>query len=221
MTKLYLQNIPVNIVFKPKNNKNTYFRFKKEGYIQINLAKNQSEKQVIDYIKKNPSKFLEKYQKYCITNETKIDSMYIWGIKYQIVTDESKGVSIDENSKLLYKPKDDCSNEVFDNILLDMFHSELLKLIHKYSRNPYVDIDHVKYNVKKMSSRFGSCSKSKRRISLNVILVHYDKKYLEYVFLHEITHLVHANHAAEFYELLGKLCKDHRVLRKQLNKIIL
>lgn len=38
---------------------------------------------------------------------------------------------------------------------------------------------------------------------------------IDYVIYHELCHLVHANHSAGFFELLGEVCPQ-RMVRKQL-----
>ena len=42
--------------------------------------------------------------------------------------------------------------------------------------------------------------------------------YTEYVFLHEIAHLVYPNHSKDYYNLLEKLCPNYKEVRKELKK---
>ena len=70
-----------------------------------------------------------------------------------------------------------------------------------------------------MQTRFGSCNPINQSININLHLVNYKEKYLEYVFLHEIAHLNHQNHSKDYYNLLSKLLIDHKQLKKELNKI--
>ena len=70
-----------------------------------------------------------------------------------------------------------------------------------------------------MITRFGSCNPRSKVININLYLVNMDKKYLEYVFLHEISHLVHQNHSKDFYLLLSKLSSKYKQLKKELNNL--
>jgi len=68
-----------------------------------------------------------------------------------------------------------------------------------------------KYNkvfIKHNSSNWGSCS-GKGNINLNLNLVRLPLILADYVMLHELCHLRHANHGEEFHALLEKLCQDH------------
>lgn len=71
--------------------------------------------------------------------------------------------------------------------------------------------------IRTMRSRWGSCT-SKGIISLNTELVRLPEIYLEYVILHELSHLRHHNHGAGFYELLSELFPGWKEARKELKK---
>ncbi len=73
-----------------------------------------------------------------------------------------------------------------------------------------------KLSIKKMSSRWGSCNKHGRTISINELLAKIDMKYLEYVLCHEYAHLEQANHSRDFYALLEKLYPNHKSVSKEL-----
>ena len=96
---------------------------------------------------------------------------------------------------------------------------EVKHIMEKYIDNPYVDISDITIKTRHTRTRFGSCNAKRKSINLNANLVHYDKQYLEYVFLHEIAHLKHQNHSKEYYDLLQLLCPNYKELRKELREI--
>jgi predicted metal-dependent hydrolase len=77
----------------------------------------------------------------------------------------------------------------------------------------------TKLSVKPLKSRWGSCT-SKQRITVNADLVKLDEIFTEYVIIHELCHLRHHNHGAQFYKLLSELFPDWKRTRAELRKYI-
>ena len=218
--EIVLNNVTIKYQISFKKNKNTYFHFKNSGFIQINASKHQKEKDIIKFMKKNSDSFIKKYLKSLKT--IALDHSYkIWGNEYNIIQDsEISYITIDyerytinepcisgDQLKLLYK-------DIEKKILLE----EVFMLKEKYLDNGLIDISNIVIKTRYTSSRFGSCNYKLKTINLNLKLVHYDKKFIEYVFLHEIAHLVHQNHSIDFYLLLSKLSPNYKELKIELNK---
>ena len=64
--------------------------------------------------------------------------------------------------------------------------------------------------LKKMHTRWGSCNTRARRIWLSVYLPAYPIECTEYVIVHELCHLHHANHSAEFWQAVSTAMPDYR-----------
>ena len=62
--------------------------------------------------------------------------------------------------------------------------------------------------VRRMSSRWGSCSANKGKITINIQLVKAPKACIDYVILHELIHFKHPNHNKNFYIFLTNLMPD-------------
>jgi len=211
------QLIKYQITFK--NNKNTYFRFKREGYIQINASRYQTHRQIFKYMRDNKKTFIEKYQKIAKNN---IDekSHQIFGEKYTKVTDKSVDeLFIDTNKKIIIEPDlpIDQLNILYKKMEKSLMFETLENLRIKFLNNGIIDLHEVTFKTRYMETRFGSCNPESKQINFNLYLVRYAKKYLEYVFLHEITHLVHQNHSKDYYDLLIKFSSNYKQLKKELN----
>ena len=66
-------------------------------------------------------------------------------------------------------------------------------------------------------SRWGSCS-ANGRLMFSWRLVMAPPVVLDYVAAHEVAHLTHMNHGAEFWELVARLCPDFKTQRRWLRE---
>ena len=64
--------------------------------------------------------------------------------------------------------------------------------------------------------RWGSCS-SKRDLSFNWRLIFADEALVDYVVIHELAHIKHMNHSAEFWEVVQSFSPEFKSLRKELH----
>ncbi|MBK9764930.1 MAG: M48 family metallopeptidase [Flavobacteriales bacterium] len=86
---------------------------------------------------------------------------------------------------------------------------EALRLLKKYklSRPPVI--------VRRMSMRWGSCT-PKGRIMLNPELIKAPGRCIDYVVIHELCHLVHPNHSANYFALLDRVMPDWKRWKEKL-----
>ncbi|QMS85620.1 M48 family metallopeptidase [Candidatus Xianfuyuplasma coldseepsis] len=206
--------IPINII--KTNNKHTYFYFRKDGYIEVKKSRFQTDADIMLHIRKNQNKFIKKF-KNMQERHMENTSYSIWGNSYQII--ENKTFMIDHSNQLLYRNDSIDHDRKKNQLEIDLVMRELTTLIEKFQQHPLVDLTNVRFTVKSMTSRYGSCNKHRRRISINQHLIRLPKEYLEYVFLHEVTHLTYAHHQDAFYQLFEQLCPDYKTLRKSIKTV--
>lgn len=72
--------------------------------------------------------------------------------------------------------------------------------------------------VRDMTSRWGSCLKSKGIVTLNRRLLAAPRGCIEYVVVHELCHLVHPNHSRQFYGFLAAQMPDWRERKAALDR---
>ena len=83
-----------------------------------------------------------------------------------------------------------------------------LRYIEKFS--PRIGRKIARVRVRKMQTRWGSCNHAKGYLNFSLSLIERDPRFVEYVVLHELAHLVHANHGADFYALIAQIMPDFR-----------
>ena len=85
------------------------------------------------------------------------------------------------------------------------------EILHKYKNAINRDVKSIKF--RNMTSRWGSCSTKAATIRLNTLLFKKPRICLEYVLLHELVHLIYANHSKDFYYLLTALMPNWREIK--------
>lgn len=83
-----------------------------------------------------------------------------------------------------------------------------LRYIEKFS--PRIGRKIARVRVRKMQTRWGSCNHAKGYLNFSLSLIERDQRFVEYVVLHELAHLIHANHGANFYALIAQIMPDFR-----------
>ena len=79
-----------------------------------------------------------------------------------------------------------------------------------------LDVKPGKVVYRNMKTRWGSCQPSTGRICINTRLALYPPECLEYVVVHELCHLLVANHGSEFKELMTRVMPDWKERQKRL-----
>lgn len=74
-------------------------------------------------------------------------------------------------------------------------------------------------SVRKMKTRWGSCTWTNGTIRYNSNLLHKDKELIAYVVLHELAHLIYPNHAESFHAFLSEKMPDWKERRARLNSV--
>lgn len=73
--------------------------------------------------------------------------------------------------------------------------------------------------IRRMTSRWGSCIPVKGKITLNSRLVEAPIQAIDYVVLHELAHMKYPHHQKSFYEFIAQFMPDWKVRREMLKKI--
>ncbi len=83
---------------------------------------------------------------------------------------------------------------------------------------PIIGREPTKITLRTMTSRWGSCTPRTGRVRLNLQLGLMDSKLLEYVLVHEMTHLWENGHGEGFQKRMNAYLPQWRQLRKEINR---
>ncbi|WP_062378814.1 M48 family metallopeptidase [Demequina pelophila] len=83
---------------------------------------------------------------------------------------------------------------------------------------PVMGVPEPEWRMRVMRTRWGSCNKEARRVNFSVELARRPRRLVEYVVVHELAHLIEANHGPGFVALMDRHLPDWRSRRAELNR---
>ena len=106
-------------------------------------------------------------------------------------------------------------DEWWRTVANQVFQVEMEKLYQKIFKKYNLRQPHIV--VRKMKTLWGSCTAAKGKITLNEYLLKADIRCIQYVILHELTHLMYSNHSKDFYNFLTIHMPDWKERKRQLD----
>jgi predicted metal-dependent hydrolase len=144
------------------------------------------------------------------------------GRQYRLKINSGIIFSVKLKGQFLIVTTDDKS---LTKVLVKSWYSIQAKRIFKKIAEPLIE-NFKKYNVeplsivlREMPTRWGSCT-PKGKIILNPELVKAPKGCIEYVILHELSHLIHHDHTQKFIDLQTKEMPDWEKWKNKLEKLM-
>jgi len=142
-------------------------------------------------------------------------------IKYEYLNVSKIIVKLDEKKCIIYVPNGQViDDELYKKIEIKLY-NELKDIAVRYisqAMEKYIKMTSLtpkEIQVRRFKSIWGNCS-SKKVIKINEKIIHYGIKQIEYVCLHEITHLKYMNHKKEFWSHIKKYMPEYKEAVKEL-----
>ena len=220
MTKisLYLGQIngTVNVQILRKNIKNVHLKVFRNFEVVLSVPVQVPEKWIIEFLSKRTKWIDNQISKYKLSNGTNTmddikngTSIQMLGkdFRLHIVLSLKKSIVIDEKKITLYAINANDSDEVMKYFwkwwreqAYQVFNLEIESIYNKVIKK--YDIPKPALIVRKMKTMWGSCSPKLNKITLNEALLKANIRCIQYVVLHELTHLLYPNHNSQFYDFL-------------------
>lgn len=151
------------------------------------------------------------------------ESHYVWGKRYLLKIIETQDApAIKRKHSTLELHSRPGSTEAKRAGLLEAWYREQIKaavpaLLGKWQ--PLMGVNASRLHVQRMRTKWGSCNPATGLIRLNTDLAKKPPQCLEYILVHELTHLLEPTHNARFQSLLDGFMPHWRQVRAELNRL--
>ena len=209
--EVLIDNQKINVIIKrKKTNRRSYLKIDENSNIYITTNNYTTEKELLKFINNNQKfiiKNLELRKKEKVFNE----KFYYLGKNYDIVYLNDSKIILGQDKVFVNRNMD--INKWLKEQAIIIFKEELDKIYQIFPEKiPYPSL-----TIRLMKTRHGVCNVKTHRITLNLNLIKRDIKYLDYVIVHELSHLIHPNHSKAFWNLVSILEPNYKEIRKELN----
>jgi len=197
------------VIEKKRGQKNTYIRVKKDLKITVTTGFLTSTRFIENLIRDN----YERIGKMIDFQEEKVKNnlgFFYLGKQYVVIYCDQNGITFVDNK--VYISHDFDIDAWYKKQAKKLF---LERLDYNYSRFTR-KIPYPKLRIRKMTSRWGVCNIKTHIITLNLELIKRDISYLDYVIIHEMSHLIYGDHSTSFWRLVEQNMSDYKKYREEM-----
>lgn len=224
--RIVISGIPIDV--QKKNIKNMHLQVKPpDGHVVISSPLSVGDKAIeayartqLGFIKRAIAQFQDQpraSKRQYVSGET----MYIWGKQYFLVFKpdnqknsfeiQNQNIVLSMSAKSTVKQRDAYVKEEYRKILKE----EIEKRLPKWEAQTGLKCD--SWQTKYMVTKWGACSTDKKKLWFNLQLAQKPYACLDYIILHELTHLITRKHDATFIAHMDRYMPNWREIRKELN----
>lgn len=151
------------------------------------------------------------------------ESHYVWGKRYLLkVIPTQASPTIKRKHSMLELHSRPGSTDAKHAELLEVWYREQIKaavpaLLARWQ--PLMGVNATRLHVQRMRTKWGSCNPATGLIRLNTDLAKKPPQCLEYILVHELTHLLEPTHNARFQSLLDGFIPHWRQIKAELNRL--
>ena len=210
-------------VERKKSLKNSYINVDKNGVV-VKTNERTTDKELQEFIIKKASWIVEHLQGYKAQPDFEIVTgarLYYLGKSYYVEVEECDVDNVCVtfiHSKFKIQVPLNCNQSTMHKAV-DAFYKEraikkITPFVKKWSKLMEVQPEHISY--RRAEKRWGSCSPT-NRISFNYHLMKISTSLIEYVVIHELSHIKHKNHSKAFWAEVKRFLPDYKA-REELIK---
>ena len=224
--ELEVAGIPVKIVKKDIKNMHLYVK-PPDGHVEVSAPRHLPDESIAMFIRTRLGWIKKQQEKYRIQPRQTVrefvsgETLYVWGKQYFLQVEYSnRGNSmVLAGDKAILTVRKESTSQQRENYVNEWYRvllkAEIEKRLPKWENLSGLLCSG--WQTKYMMTRWGTCNTKTRKIWINLQLAKKPYECLDYVLLHELTHLKVKKHGAEFVALLDEYMPYWREVRKRLN----
>ena len=200
------------VVIERKNNKKLYVRVKEDMKIYVTCNYFTTKNTILKVLEENKKSLIKMINK---VNKDNINSskFFYLGKSYDIIIDSSiREVTISDDK--IYTKDKSMLDKWYKDEIIRIFDDRYVYVFNHFNENIKSPI----LKIRSMKTRYGVYNRKNHTITLNSKLIEFDIEKIDYVIIHELSHIIHFNHSKEFWNLVGKYSKDYKRIRKEMRE---
>ena len=206
---IILNGIKINYNLILKNKKNISIKLDYNGEVIVYAPLDISVRYIEDLLVKKQKWIIDNYNK-IMDNKTSNKIMFL-GKEFFLKIEKSNYEKIDvEEEVITIKTQNTNSDNVkltLSNWFREQANSIIIKRAIELSNE--CSLYPSKILIRNQKTRWGSCN-TKREIRLNWRLILSPKYVMDYIIIHELSHLKYMNHSSDFWKLVESYNKDYK-----------
>lgn len=205
--KFELNDKLYDVIVVKKNNKNSYIRVQEDLSILVTTSYFTTKNQINRMLNDNRRPIEKMLNRQIHANE-KNERFFYLGKSYDII-EVSIMDDIEFEADKIYIPNKKKFEKWYKSKLVEVFNSRL-----EYNFKQFSEIENCpSLKIRDMKTRWGVYNRVKHCITLNSKLLKYDYDVIDYVIIHELSHVIHFNHSKLFWELVSKYCPNYKKIK--------
>lgn len=217
----FYNNQMVYVDYIKTKNKNMYLRVKKDNTLQVSAPDRVPQADVERFVYENLKRFVK------FVNKSKENALYSFDEKFVYIGGHKYPIyfltGFDKNEcrisgKFLYVLTKNGTNAENEKTLTNYLKESLFDYIAArqifYER--FMKVPHHEVKVVNKSTSWGTNNIRTRNISYSLKLWHFNKKVIDYVIVHELSHYFEPNHSDDFWKVVQSFMPDYKNYKKEL-----
>lgn len=201
-----------------KTMKNIRLRVGRDGTVCVSAPQHVGLDRIQEFVDSKRG-WIESHIRNFERSEDDENSILFMGKKYtlEVVKDRRTGVALNDSNMNIF-----CNNpEEYESVLRKWWIQQAAGYLNETVNRWYPLVDKSgrekpAIKIRKMKTLWGSCTSAERTIRFNFYLMCASPESIEYVVLHELTHLLYPNHGAEFKAFLTAHMPDWKERKKRM-----